>query len=261
MIVSQLKVDGFLGLKAIELKNLDETVKLLGKNGAGKSRIILALLAALKYDSLPKDKREEILKGNGFIEAELTGVDTSKWTVKREIKDGKNVLSVKGLNGIKGNQSTINQFIGDNFVDIGKFLELPKDAKEKAVLNVLGLSEPLADIEKQYKIIYESRRDIGRDRDSIGFNPEAVEPEQVEAVSPVDLMNQLKSINENNQVIENYKKEVSDNSKMIIDIEDQIAKLQSKLSFFKDRNDVIEKDLTWMTFVDPAPISEKINQV
>ena len=256
MKVSKLEIRNVLGIKAFAADELGDVVKLQGKNGAGKSSVLNAILAALKYDALPIEKRREMLKQNGSIALEITGAENDRWKVERIIENGKSRLKVKSRYGENGNQSTLNNFIGDNFVDLGKFLEMPREKQAKAVLDMVGLSEPLARLDETYQQIYQERRDIGRDRDNIGFNPE--KPEAVEPVSISELATELQAAQENNQLINELESSIYHAKSRQVEIEQQIKALQEVLNIVKNNEAAAVNELENLKPVNTNEIRDKI---
>lgn len=256
MKISKLQISNVLGIKAFAADELGDVVKLQGKNGAGKSSVLNAILAALKYDALPIEKRREMLKQNGSISLEITGTENDRWKVERIIENGKSRLKVKSRYGENGNQSTLNNFIGDNFVDLGKFLEMPRDKQAKAVLDMVGLSKPLARLDETYQQIYQERRDVGRDRDNIGFNPE--KPEAVEPVSISELATELQAAQENNQLINELESSIYHAKSRQVEIEQQIKALQEVLNIVKNNEAAAISELENLKPVNTNAIRDKI---
>ncbi|MCB0265934.1 MAG: AAA family ATPase, partial [Calditrichaeota bacterium] len=256
MKVSKLEIRNVLGIKAFAADDLGDVIKLKGKNGAGKSSVINAILAALKYDALPLEKRREILKQNGSVSLEITGAENDRWIVQRIIEEGKSRLKVKSKNGVTGNQSTLNNFIGDNFVDLGKFLEMPRDKQAKAVLDMVGLSEPLAEFDAQYQAAYQERRDIGRDRDNIGFNPE--KPEAVEPVSVSELAQELQKAQDTNTVKNRHHEEMHKATQKIQELETQINELQKQKTTWESHLKIETELYNRIEPVEIEPIRQQI---
>lgn len=260
MKIESVKIDGILGLKMIKMDGLGNVVKLLGRNGAGKSRVITSLLAVLQYNALPLEKRGELLKSTGGIEVELNGpVETDNWKIERTFKDGKTSLKITNKN-VKGtfNQSTIDEFIGQNFVDLGKFLELPKEKVEEQVLKVLGLLEPLQKLDADYKVLETARRDVGRDMKSVGFNPDASKPEKVKAVSLNDLSLELQKANENNDRLKELKETREKATKRIDEILEQMHLLQKESDELKNTLANVDFSLLPMSEIPLEPIQNKV---
>ncbi|MCB0287999.1 MAG: hypothetical protein KDE57_15175, partial [Calditrichaeota bacterium] len=256
MKVSKLEIRNVLGIKAFAADDLGDVIKLKGKNGAGKSSVINAILAALKYDALPLEKRREILKQNGSVSLEITGAENDRWIVQRIIEEGKSRLKVKSKNGVTGNQSTLNNFIGDNFVDLGKFLEMPRDKQAKAVLDMVGLSEPLAEFDAQYQAVYQERRDIGRDRDNIGFNPE--KPEAVEPVSVSELAQELQKAQDTNTVKNRHHEEMHKATQKIQELEAQIIELQKQKTAWESHLKIETELYNRIEPIEIEPIRQQI---
>src|SRR3990172_10725360 len=104
MYVKSLHVN-VLGVNA-ELNDLSNIVEITGRNGAGKSRIITALFAALCHNQLPNEKKKQLLESDGQIEVELD----NGYKITRIYKDGKSSIHVRSGQLI-GSQKVIDSFI------------------------------------------------------------------------------------------------------------------------------------------------------
>lgn len=261
MRVIKLEIKNALGIKAFFAENLDHVVKLLGKNGAGKSRVITCLLAALKYDSLPKDKRAELLKSEGAeISVEIADGETVKagdgWRIRRDISNGKTRLHVSNEEGLHGNQSTLDKFIGDNFIDIGKFLGMPIEKKANLILDMVGLTAELDSLDVHYTSIYDERREIGRRRDAIGLDKTA--PEKVEIVSVSDLTVEYEKATEHNRDIEQVTEQTETMKLRLREIQDEMSDLEKERNEIQPRLKSRLDHLSEMTPVDTNGIRRKM---
>lgn len=162
MQINKVVINTMLGIQHITMENLGGIVKISGRNGAGKSRVLLSLQAVLQYDALPIAKRRELLKENGKIEIATTDFENDSWVFTREFKNGKSSLKVRSVNGFSGKAATIADFIGSNFVDLSAFVNMDNAAQTKLVLDMLGLSDALQTIETEYDKIYSERNIVGR---------------------------------------------------------------------------------------------------
>jgi hypothetical protein len=193
MIVGKLQVNDLLGIHELTMENLDNIVKISGPNGAGKSRALTLLLACLKYDSLDLETRKEILEcEGGKVTVNLTDdeVKFNNWTITREVKNGSAALTVKNdETGLTGNKATIEKMLGDNFVNLSRFLELPKEKIDAAVLKMLGIDDKLEELTAKIKDTELIRTATGQRINDIGLPSNPVE--EVERVSVRELSEKL----------------------------------------------------------------------
>jgi len=259
MQISTVTISNVLGINAGPM-DLPSVVKIMGKNGAGKSRMVNAIFSALAYGNLDKAKREELLKCDGEIDLEIRG-GSEPITVCRKFKNGKTTLLVKS-DGMRGNQATLDALIGHNFVDLQKFLNLSNEKRDKAVLEMVGLSEPLRDIESKRKEFYLERQGVGREVKAL--DP-GVEPEKVERVNAAELVSEIQAADENNRKIANIKtsidglgSELSATIASISGLEAKIVELKIKKQWIESEAKSREASLESMKVIDTSAISESL---
>lgn len=251
MILSKLQIDNVLGLK-IHMADLDSIVKLVGPNRAGKSRIITCILALFKYDSLPMKKRQALLAEDGTITGETKDVEKGNWRITRTIKEGKPGLKVKRLDqkAPAGGKSTLDAFCGENFVDLAKLRD-PKKTEE-AVLDMLGLTEPLKELKEKRQEIFDARTGIGQDRNRVGFDPEGEEPEEVEEVNLSELLKEQKEAMAHNNYIESVERDAKNDER-------QIQKLRTELEEAEKRKQKRIETLRQLESINTADLEDDIS--
>jgi ABC-type uncharacterized transport system ATPase subunit len=209
MKIDSVKIENLLGLKVIKMEQLGDIVKIIGANGAGKSRIISAILAALKYDGLTTERRQLLLNSDGKVEIELSDQeDIKQWTITRTFKNGVTKIYVKNKEGLSGNAKTIAGFIDKNFVDLNRFISLSTEKQTQSVLELVGLKEELKALEQKKDEKYKERQAMGVVVKQL--NP-GLEPE-VDKELPVigDIESKRLEITEHNIKVEKYNQELKD---------------------------------------------------
>lgn len=234
MQIEKITINNMLGIKHLRFENLGSVVKISGKNGAGKSRALLCLRAALQYDSLPLEKRKELLLQNGKIEIETTEDFTNpKWTFTREFDGEKTRLKVRSADGTSGNAGTIKEFIGSNFVDLNAFISLDPAKQTELVLKLVGLDDQLEEFDKQYKAMFEQRRNIGQIAQ--GLKPAKAMPTKAVAINVQELNDEYAAINQYEWRRDKIITLIGDSERELTGLEEKLIEIQKAITFEKTR--------------------------
>lgn len=249
MNVKSIIVENLIGLKVISMKELGPIVKLFGSNGAGKSRIITAILAALKYDSLTPERKKLLLESTGKVQVELTDNETIKGLkITRHFKNGQTRLVVSGNKGMSGNAETIKSFVGSNFVDLNKFISLKPKDQIQAVLDMVGVSKQMDMLKQQRRSKYNERYNIGQI--AKGINP-GEKPEVNKTLPTLDEVSaKRKEIEASNEKTRVFNQELNmlgdtlkDREEYLRQAEDKIIKAQKELDKWKQIKITREREL------------------
>jgi len=245
MIVGKLQINDMLGINELTMDNLDNIVKISGPNGAGKSRALTLLLACLKYDSLDLETRKEILEcEGGKVTVNLTDdkVASNNWTISREVKNGAPVLKVvNDENGLKGTKATIEKMLGDNFVNLSRFLELPKEKIDLAVLKMLNIDEQLQELSDKIKEAEALRTVTGQRIKDVGLP--SVPVEEIERVSVKELTDKVQDGFVVNNSLDEEIRNLGDFTGAIGDNLNQIRELEIKIDTLLVQNRELEESI------------------
>jgi AAA15 family ATPase/GTPase len=242
MQIEKITINDMLGIKHLQFENLGSVVKISGKNGAGKSRALLCLRAVLQYDSLPLEKRKELLTQNGKVEIETTEDFTNpKWTFTREFDGEKTRLKVRSADGTSGNAGTIKEFIGSNFVDLNAFISLDPAKQTELVLKLVGLDDQLEDFDKKYKAMFEQRRLIGQVAQSL--KPAGTMPATAAPVNTQVLADEYSAINQWEVRQNSIKETISMTQNRIQILESKLIEIQREILLEKTRIEESEESL------------------
>ena len=214
-----------------------------GKNKNGKTSVLDAITYALGGEKCrPKNFTREGSAVPGKIRIELS----NGLIVERS---GKNAaLKVTDPSGQKAGQKLLNEFIEPLALNLPKFMNATDKEKSETLLQIIGVGDELARLEKEESVAYGERTLIGRDADKKSKLAEALEyyadaPEEL--VSASELIKQQQEIlarnGENHRKRERVK-EITFEKHRIYDeaqrLEQQIADLQARL---EERRQAYEK--------------------
>ena len=153
MKIVSLKAENFMKLVAVHIKPDGNTVLLTGKNGAGKSSVLDAIMAALcgkKYT--PKKPIRE-----GQEKAEVV-VETENFIIKRTFTPKGGTLTITNSDGFKASspQTLLDKIVGEVAFDPMKFITEYDDRKQRKVLmELVGLN--FDDIDEKIREVKEQR--------------------------------------------------------------------------------------------------------
>ena len=214
-----------------------------GKNKNGKTSVLDAITYALGGEKCrPKNFTREGSAVPGKIRIELS----NGLIVERS---GKNAaLKVTDPSGQKAGQKLLNEFIEPLALNLPKFMNATDKEKSETLLQIIGVGDELARLDKEESVAYGERTLIGRDADKKSKLAEALEyyadaPEEL--VSASELIKEQQAIlarNGENQRKRERVKEITFEKHRIYDeaqrLEQQIADLQARL---EERRQAYEK--------------------
>lgn len=214
-----------------------------GKNKNGKTSVLDAITYALGGEKCrPKNFTREGSAVPGKIRIELS----NGLIVERS---GKNAaLKVTDPSGQKAGQKLLNEFIEPLALNLPKFMNATDKEKSETLLQIIGVGDQLARLDKEESVAYGERTLIGRDADKKSKLAEALEyyadaPEEL--VSASELIKEQQAIlarNGENQRKRERVKEITFEKHRIYDeaqrLEQQIADLQARL---EERRQAYEK--------------------
>ena len=214
-----------------------------GKNKNGKTSVLDAITYALGGEKCrPKNFTREGSAVPGKIRIELS----NGLIVERS---GKNAaLKVTDPSGQKAGQKLLNEFIEPLALNLPKFMNATDKEKSETLLQIIGVGDELARLDKEESVAYSERTLIGRDADKKSKLAEALEyyadaPEEL--VSASELIKEQQAIlarNGENQRKRERVKEITFEKHRIYDeaqrLEQQIADLQARL---EERRQAYEK--------------------
>lgn len=253
--INKLELENVKKIKAVALTPSENGLTIIGGNNAqGKTSVLDAICWALggnKYKpSNPQNDASvippnlKITLSNGLV-VERTGKNSA--------------LKVTDPNGNKGGQQLLDEFIEQLAIDLPKFMESSPKDKANTLLQVIGVGQQLAELEKQEKELYNERLAIGRIADQkkkFAKEQEYYQDTPKDLVSPSELIQKQQEIlarnGENQRKRENvsrieqdvafFNKEVNNLKIQLQNKEEQLNKALADLEIAKkDAIDLIDE--------------------
>ena len=274
MKITSFEAENVKRIKAVQFTPSEDGLTIIGgKNANGKTSVLDGIVYALGGEkNRPKNFNREGSAVPGKIRIELSnGIIVER--------SGKNAsLKVTDPSGRKGGQRLLNEFIEPLALNLPKFMNASDKEKGETLLQIIGVGEELAELDKKENLIYGERTLVGRDADKKAKLAEALEyypdaPEEL--VSASDLIKQQQEIlarNGENQRKRDRVKEITFEKHRIFDeaqrLENQIAELTARLEERKkayekvsDDEEIAMKDAAQLEDENTAEIEESIANI
>lgn len=234
-----------------------------GRNGQGKSTFLHAIghLLGGKKHAPSNPHNTEAAGATAVLRARLSnGIE-----VERSGKSG--TLKVK-VDGKKGNQTTLNEFLNEFALDISKFLDAKPTDKAKLLIANLGIGDQLEQLDQKEKHLCEERTIVGRDADrkkaaAAGMPTYDNAPAQrVDASALLGEMRRLEGENTAHQKrieeMGNLRGEGMANRNKIDELRAEIIRLEQRNGELKARYEALEREGANFTFHDLAPLEQQL---
>lgn len=191
--INSLELDDVKRIKAVKIEPTANGLTVIGgKNNQGKTSVLDAIAWALGGEKFRPSKAYR----QGSAVAPKLSVKLSNGIVVE--RSGKNSdLKVTDPNGKKAGQQLLNAFISTFALDLPKFMESTSKEKANVLLQIIGVGDKLAELDRQENTLYNRRLEIGRIADQKAkFAKEMPEYENVpkEIVSVSELIRQQQEI-------------------------------------------------------------------
>ena len=246
--INKLEIENVKRIKAVKIEPTKDGLTIIGgKNNQGKTSVIDSIAWALGGD---RYKPSQASREGSVIPPNLHIVMSNGLVVERKGKNSS--LKVTDPNGNKGGQQLLNEFVEQLALDLPKFMESSGKEKAHTLLQIIGVGDQLAALEKEEKELYNRRLAIGqiadqkkKFADEQTYYPEAPK----ELVSPSELIRQQQEIlarNGENQRKRNRLNEITMNKHKVFDdigrLDEQIATLQKQKEELTEEYDQAVRD-------------------
>jgi DNA repair exonuclease SbcCD ATPase subunit len=163
--MSSLRVINFKSIADMQIEPKGHSITLSGANGAGKSALIDAIRWILQGNAHISE--DVIRKGENEVKVLY---EDDKFVITRAMKRGKTAtIKVTDKSGVayKSPQGMLDDLVNNLSFDPTAFLEMKSDKQVEALRALVDPKGEIAGMGQDAKLIYDKRRDVGRDRDRI----------------------------------------------------------------------------------------------
>lgn len=235
MKINCLEIENVKRVKAVRLEPAANGLTIIGgNNNQGKTSILDAIAWALGGDHY---RPSQAIREGSVIPPYLHIVMNNGMVVERKGKNSD--LKVTDPSGKKAGQQLLNEFVNQLALDLPKFMEANGKEKAQILLQIIGVGDQLAVLDRQEKEQYNERQAIGR----IADQKEKFAKEQIfypnvpsEPVSPTELIRQQQEILAQNG--ENQRKR-----QRLHQLEQEYQSVTEELQKLLQRQAALESDL------------------
>lgn len=156
--INALEVENLKRIKAVKIDCSGKSLVVIGgKNSQGKTSVLDAISYALGGERYrPSGAKRE----GSVVDPEISVTLSNGLVVERKGKNS--TLKVTDPNGAKGGQQLLNEFLHAFALDLPRFINASAKEKADALLQIIGVGDKLAALDKRIKALYDERHTQGR---------------------------------------------------------------------------------------------------
>mgnify|MGYP000889097108 CR=1 FL=1 len=240
--INKLEIENVKRVKAVKLEPTANGLTVIGgKNRQGKTSVLDSIAWALGGD---KYRPSQAQRDGSVTPPNLHLVMSNGLVVERKGKNGD--LKVIDPDGHKGGQQLLNEFVEQLALDLPKFMAASNKDKANTLLQIIGVGNQLAELERQETEKYNQRRAIGQIADQKKkfakeqpYYPDAPK----EPVSASELIRQQQDILARNGENEHKRRNLAYLESQASDIAGKIDDLQQRLAGMLEKQKEITEDV------------------
>ena len=156
--INSLELDDVKRIKAVKIEPTENGLTVIGgRFGQGKNSVLDAIAWVLGGE---KFRPSEPARNGSLVPPKLCVKLSNGIVVERSGKNS--TLKVTDPNGGKSGQQLLNAFISAFALDVPKFLQSTAKEKADVLLQIIGVGDKLAELERRESTLYNRRLEIGR---------------------------------------------------------------------------------------------------
>lgn len=191
--INKLEIENVKRIKAVAIEPTESGLTVIGgRNNQGKTSVLDSIAWALGGEDF---RPSEAKRTDSVIPPNLKITMSNGLIVERKGKNS--ALKVTDPSGQKAGQQLLNSFVEKLALNLPKFINESGREKAKTLLQIIGIEDQLAELEKSEKELYNERLTIGRiaDRKRKYADEQTYYPDApAELVSPSELIRQQQEI-------------------------------------------------------------------
>jgi len=247
--IINLKAQNFLRLKAVDITpGSDRIIEISGKNGAGKSSVLKAIWSVFANREISKGIPSPIRSGE---ESGSVSVNLGDMTITRSWTGTDTYLRIENKAGAvyKSPQALLDKLKTSLSFDPLAFIRMDKKEQRATLLQVLGVD--LDSLEKEREGYFNARTEANREVKNLTAQLAPLQGLPVdlpkEEISATDLINRIRTAEENNRKIAQADRLIAAKEQEIKDLESRlITEKQNLESAYLAREEMQEIDVSVM---------------
>lgn len=225
--INKLEIENVKRVKAVKMEPAANGLTVIGgKNNQGKTSVLDAIAWALGGDKYcPSQAQRE----GSIVPPYLHIVMNNGLVIERKGKNSD--LKVIDLQGKKGGQQLLNEFVEQLAIDLPRFMSATNKEKADTLLKIIGVGDQLCELDRKEQELYNSRHAIGQIADQklkfakeMPYYPDAPK----DLVSPSELIKQQQEILARNG--ENQRKR-----NQVVSLQNKAGILQQQINELSDK--------------------------
>lgn len=155
--ISEFQIENVKRIKAVDYEPLQSGLTVIGgRNNQGKTSVLDSIAWALGGDKFKPSKAQ---RDGSVIPPYLKVTLSNGIVVERKGKNSS--LKVIDPSGNKAGQQLLNDFVESFALNLPKFMESNSAEKAKTLLQIIGVGDTLAELEREETIKYNQRHSVG----------------------------------------------------------------------------------------------------
>lgn len=240
--INKLEIENVKRIKAVKLEPTANGLTVIGgRNNQGKTSVLDSIAWALGGENF---RPSDATRDGSIIPPNLKIVLNNGLIVERKGKNS--ALKVTDPSGQKAGQSLLNTFVESLALNLPKFMESSGKEKAQTLLQIIGVGNQLAELEKEEKELYQDRLYIGRTADQKEkfakeqpYYPEAPK----DLVSPSALIRQQQDILAQNGENQRKREQAGKIREEVKRAYEEVKRLSDRLEAAKQHHLQLVKDL------------------
>lgn len=265
--INRLELENVKRVRAVRLEPTASGLTVIGgRNGQGKTSVLDAIAWALGGEKYRPSKAER----DGSVLPPEIRVELSNGIIVE--RKGKNsALKVTDPSGGRRGQKLLDEFVEQLALNLPKFMEASDKEKADTLLQIIGVGDQLAALDKQEAELYQERLMVGRVADQ--KQKYAAEMTQYDGV-PEDLVSASELIRQQQDILarngENARKranrdrirfELDNQVKLVARLNEQLSEAERVRVQLKDDLDIAEMDAIALHDESTAELEANIAQI
>ena len=246
--INKLELENVKRVRAVTLEPTERGLTVIGgRNGQGKTSVLDAIVWALGGD---KYRPSNPSRDGSVLPPEIRVELSNGLVVERKGKSS--ALKVTDPSGARYGQQLLDTFVEKLALNLPRFMQATDKEKAETLLNIIGVGEQLAEMDRQEKALYQERLALGRIADQKKAMAEGLP--QYDDV-PEDLVSAGELIRQQQEILarngENARKrlraETITNGRKVIEaniarVEDELIALNRRLTEYRQQLDEAIRD-------------------